>query len=91
MDDYSLDNPYPTGQGGANVPGFNTVTLGRAQLLKLGMTKTFGANTINEFHFSYMRAANNCRAAAGRGGPEPGFARIRGGAGAGNRSAGSAD
>ena len=31
-DDYRLDNPYPTAQGGANVPGFNAVSLGRAQL-----------------------------------------------------------
>ena len=28
-DDYRLNNPYPTGQGGANVPGFNA-TLARA-------------------------------------------------------------
>jgi len=25
-DDYRLDNPYPTGQGGANVPGFNAIS-----------------------------------------------------------------
>src|SRR5208283_5051789 len=38
-DDYHLDNPYPTGQGGANVPGFNAISQGRAQLLSLGFTK----------------------------------------------------
>src|SRR5208337_4866292 len=58
-DDYRLDNPYPTGQGGANVPGFNAISGGRAQLLSLGFTKTLSANAINEIHFSYMRNANN--------------------------------
>ena len=57
-DDYWLDNPYPTGQGGANVPGFNALSHGRAQLVSLGLTKTFATTTINEFHFSYMRNAN---------------------------------
>jgi hypothetical protein len=32
VDDYRLDNPYPGQQGGANVPGFDALTLGRAQL-----------------------------------------------------------
>ena len=59
MDDYSVNNPYPTGQGGANVPGFNATTLGRAQLLSLGVTRAFGANAVNELHFSYMRDAND--------------------------------
>src|SRR4029077_11319174 len=30
FDDYTLNNPYPTGQGGASVPGFNAQNLGRA-------------------------------------------------------------
>ena len=59
FDDFSLNNPYPTGQGGASVPGFNAMTFGRAQLLSLSATKAFGANILNEFHFSYMRFANN--------------------------------
>lgn len=58
LDNYSDDNPYPTGQGGANVPGFNAVTSGRAQLLSLSATRALGANTANEFHASYMRFAN---------------------------------
>ena len=58
LDDYTLNNPYPTGQGGATVPGFNAMTLGRAQLLSLGLTKALGANAVNELHFSYMRFAN---------------------------------
>jgi Carboxypeptidase regulatory-like domain len=59
FDDWSQDNPYPIAQGGANVPGFNAVYSGRAQLLSLGDTKTLGANAVNEFHFSYMRGAND--------------------------------
>jgi hypothetical protein len=59
MDDYNLDNPYPTGQGGANVPGFSAISLGRAQLLSLSDTKTLGWNAVNELHFSYLRFANN--------------------------------
>src|SRR5208337_5391330 len=58
LDDFFQDNPYPTGQGGANVPGFNATSLGRAQLFSLGITKALSPNTLNEFHFSYMRFAN---------------------------------
>lgn len=58
FDQYSLDNPYPAAQGGANVPGFNALSDGRAQLFSLGLTKSFGSNTVNEAHFSYMRFAN---------------------------------
>lgn len=69
LDDYSLNNPYPTGQGGASVPGFNALTLGRAQLLSLGITRAFGTNAVNESHFSYMRAANNAGHPIGGVGP----------------------
>ena len=68
-DDYRLNNPYPTGQGGANVPGFNAISQGRAQLLSLGFTKIFSANAINESHFSFMRNANNIGAPVGGVGP----------------------
>jgi hypothetical protein len=69
FDDYKLDNPYPTGQGGASVPGFNALTLGRAQLVNLGDTKTFGPTTVNEIHLSYMRSANNVGQPVGGVGP----------------------
>ncbi|MGB9490406.1 MAG: carboxypeptidase regulatory-like domain-containing protein [Terriglobales bacterium] len=69
LDDYALNNPYPTGQGGADVPGFNALTIGRAQLVSLGITKAFGANTVNELHFSYMRDANNAGHPVGGVGP----------------------
>ena len=59
VDDYRLDNPYPGAQGGANVPGFDALTIGRAQLFSLGSNKVVSANLVNEFHFSYMRNAND--------------------------------
>jgi hypothetical protein len=55
LDDWSQNNPYPVAQGGANVPGFNALNAGRAQLLALGDTKTLGSAAVNEFHFSFMR------------------------------------
>jgi hypothetical protein len=59
VDDWSQDNPYPIAQGGANVPGFNALYLGRAQLLSLGDTKTISPTAVNEFHFSYLRNSND--------------------------------
>jgi len=59
LDDYSLNNPYPVAQGGASVPGFNALYQGRAQLFSVGDTKTLSATSVNELHFSYMRAFND--------------------------------
>jgi hypothetical protein len=59
IDDYRLDNPYPGAQGGANVPGFDALTIGRAQLVAAGSNKVFRSGLVNELHFSYMRNANN--------------------------------
>jgi len=69
FDDYNLNNPYPTGQGGASVPGFNALTLGRAQLMNLSDTKTFSASSVNELHLTYMRDSNNVGQPAGGVGP----------------------
>ncbi len=69
FDDYFVNNPYPTGQGGASVPGFNALNLGRAQLINLGQTKTFGPASVNELRLSYMRNANNVGQPAGGVGP----------------------
>jgi hypothetical protein len=57
-DDYVLNNPYPTLQGGANVPGFSALNLGRSQLVTLSDVKTLGPRSVNEFHFSFVRDAN---------------------------------
>jgi hypothetical protein len=68
-DNYALNNPYPTAQGGASVPGFNALNSGLAQLASLSATKTFGANTVNEFHLSFMRNANVAGQPVGGVGP----------------------
>src|ERR1700683_4608436 len=59
LDDWAQNNPYPVAQGGANVPGFNALYSGRAQLLSLGDTKTLSSTAVNEFRFSYVRDAND--------------------------------
>jgi outer membrane receptor protein involved in Fe transport len=59
LDDYRLDNPYPGQQGGANVPGFDALTIGRAQLWSFGSAKTIGSNSVNDFHASLTHNANN--------------------------------
>jgi hypothetical protein len=69
LDGYSLDNPYPTGTGGASVPGFDATSNGLAQLASLGHTITFGQNALNEFHLSYMRNANSVGQPRGGVGP----------------------
>ena len=76
LDDYSLDNPYPTGTGGASVPGFDATSQGRAQLASLAHTVTFNASTLNEFHLGYMRNGNAIGQPKGGVGPslaEQGF------------------
>ena len=35
VDNYRLDNPYPGGQGGASIPGFDALTIGQAQMITL--------------------------------------------------------
>ena len=69
LDQYALNQPYPTGQGGANVPGFNASSHGRAQLIAIGLTHAFGASAVNEAHFSYMRSYNVIGQPAGGLGP----------------------
>jgi len=59
IDDYQLDNPYPGQQGGASIPGFDALTIGRAQMFTLGDTKIFGATTVNEAHLSFLRNVND--------------------------------
>ena len=71
-DTYKLDNPYPTAQGGANVPGFSALNSGLAQLASLSATKTFGASTVNEFHLSYLRNFNIAGQPVGGVGPSLG-------------------
>ena len=69
IDQYTMDNPYPTAQGGANVPGFKALSNGRAQLFNLGLTRSWGASTVNEARFSYLRYANRIGQPVGGVGP----------------------
>ena len=69
LDGYSLDNPFPTGTGGASVPGFDATSNGLAQLASLGHTITFGQTALNEFHLSYMRNDNSVGQPKGGVGP----------------------
>src|SRR5579872_7371657 len=62
-DNYNLDNPYPSGFGGATLPGpdgaYNALSSGRDQMIVLSDTKTFGSNLVNEAHLGYIRLNNN--------------------------------
>src|SRR5580658_7775501 len=69
FDDFTVNNPYPSGQGGATVPGFNALNLGRGQLINFAHTKTIGTSSVNEFHLSFMRDANNVGQPQGGVGP----------------------
>lgn len=76
VDRYALNNPYPTGMGGANVPGFDATSQGRAQLVSLQHTLTIRNSMLNEAHLSYMRNANSVGKPSGGVGPalvEQGF------------------
>jgi hypothetical protein len=59
VDNYRLDNPYPGGQGGASIPGFDALTIGQAQMFAIGDTKTIGATSVNELHVGFLRNAND--------------------------------
>ena len=59
IDNYRLDNPYPGGQGGASIPGFDALTIGQAQMLTVGDTKVLGTATVNEFHAGFLRNVND--------------------------------
>ncbi len=52
-DDYNHVDPR-TGNPG-NVPGFSFSTVGRAQNLNFGVTKSFGPTSVNEFRLNYVR------------------------------------
>lgn len=68
-DNYRLDNPYPVGQGGASVPGFNATSAGTTQMATLGWTSTLGTNAINELRIGYLRDANHIGQPVGGVGP----------------------
>jgi hypothetical protein len=57
-DGYNLNNPYPSGFGGATVPGFSALSNGLYQLVVLSHTISFNATTVNEAHLSFTRLNN---------------------------------
>lgn len=69
VDDFNLDNPYPTGQGGASVPGYDALNLGRGQLFTFGHTKTVGPTMVNDVRLSFMRSNNTVGQPKGGVGP----------------------
>ena len=63
-DKYNLDNPYPSGFGGATVPNpnggsFDATSNGLDQLFVVSNTKTFGSTLVNEARLSATRLNNN--------------------------------
>jgi hypothetical protein len=77
-DDYSLDSPFPN--GGATVPAanfpYNALTTGRAQLINLGHTKSFGFYSVNELRLSYVRNAIDLGQPEGGEGPNYSLANL---------------
>src|ERR1700722_14782251 len=59
---YNLDNPYPSGLGGATLPGngfaYDATSAGVDQVLIFSNIHTFGANTVNEARFGITRLDN---------------------------------
>jgi len=55
FDQYNLQNPYTVS---SSVPGFGSLSEGRAQVINLGDTKAFGNSSVNEFRFQYVRNKN---------------------------------
>lgn len=51
IDQYSLTNPF----GGSSFAGFGSESSGRAQLITIEDTKSFGSSKVNDLHLSYMR------------------------------------
>src|SRR6202022_591011 len=63
-DKYNLDNPYPSGFGGATVPNpqsgaFDATSSGLDQLFVVSNAKTFGSTLVNEARFGATRLNNN--------------------------------
>ncbi|GAC1435179.1 MAG: hypothetical protein NVS1B11_19910 [Terriglobales bacterium] len=53
IDDYHRINPY-----GTSIPGFAQGIQGRAQMVNLGLTTTFGNSMVNDIRLVYLRNVN---------------------------------
>ncbi len=59
LDDYRLDNPYPGGQGGASVPGFDALTIGRAIRCGRSAIPRCSDRRLSRPHVGFLRNVNN--------------------------------
>jgi hypothetical protein len=59
FDGFHRDDPYPTSQGGANVPGFDALSSGGSRLLVLEHGIALGSSAFNQVHVSYTRVVND--------------------------------
>jgi Carboxypeptidase regulatory-like domain len=61
-DRYNLDNPYPSGLGGATLPGngfaYDAASFGIDQTLVFSNIRSFGVKTVNEARFGITRLDN---------------------------------
>jgi hypothetical protein len=64
FDQYNLQNPYTVA---SSVPGFGSLSKGRAQVINLGDTKAFGNSSVNEFRFQFVRSKNVTTPSGGTG------------------------
>jgi hypothetical protein len=62
-DRYNLDNPYPSGLGGATLPGngftYDALSYGIDQTLIFSNARAFGSNTVNESRLGLTRLDNH--------------------------------
>jgi hypothetical protein len=59
FDGFHRDDPYPTGQGGASVPGFDALSSGGSRLLVIEHGVALGSSAFNQVHISYTRVVND--------------------------------
>jgi hypothetical protein len=72
-----MNNPYPSGFGGARVPGFKALSIGLTQLTAFSHTISLGPTTVNEAWLSFTRLNNVLGTPQGGVGPslsDQGFA-----------------
>ena len=62
FDQYNVVNAYPV-----TLPGFSTSGVGRAQNLNLGITKSLGPSSVNEFRLNYVRFVHGTTPVGGTG------------------------
>jgi len=72
-DRYNLDDPYPSGLGGATLPGngfaYDATSLGVDQTVVFSNIHTFGVNTVNEARFGITRLDNTLEHPRAESGP----------------------